>query len=199
MKKILLNPAQVVTVNTKGKNYKRGRELNDIEVIESHSIIIEDGIIKDITPNSSVKNNSLYKEIDVKDKIILPGLIECHTHSAFAGSRADEFRMRLAGESYEQIAKKGGGINSTVKAVRESSIEELINLLTQRVKYFISQGITSLEIKSGYGLDYENEMKLLQCINYLKDIFPIDIIPTFLGAHTFPPDFKENHKVILNF
>ncbi len=194
MRKILHNPSQIVTIDTKGKNYKRGKELNEINVIEYNSIVIEDGFIKDILPNSSLKINSSDNVIDVKDKIILPGLIECHTHSAFAGSRADEFRMRLAGENYEEIAKKGGGINTTVKAVREASIEELINLLTQRVKYFISQGITSLEIKSGYGLDYENELKLLQAINYLKDIFPIDIVPTFLGAHTFPPEFKDNHE-----
>jgi imidazolonepropionase len=198
MRKILHNPAQIATVDTKGKNYKRGKKLNEINVIDDHSILIEDGVIKDILPNSSLKINSSDFVIDVKNKLVLPGLVECHTHSAFAGSRANEFRLRLEGESYEEIAKKGGGINTTVKAVREASLEELINLLIKRVKYFISQGITSLEIKSGYGLDYENELKLLQAINYLKDIFPIDIVPTFLGAHTFPPEFKENHEGYIN-
>ncbi len=194
MKIIFSNPAQIITVNTDGKNYKRGKKLNDISVIENHSIITEDGYIKDIVSNSSFKISSDDKTIDVKDKVILPGLVECHTHSAFADSRAYEFRRRLSGESYEEIAKKGGGINSTVKAVRNSSVEELINLLIPRVNYFISQGITSLEIKSGYGLDFANELKLLQAINYLKDIFPIDIVPTFLGAHTFPPEFNDNHE-----
>jgi len=194
MKIILSNPAQIITINTNGKNYKRGKELNEISVIENHSILIEDGYIKDIVTNSSLKISSDDKVIDLKNKTVLPGLVECHTHSAFAGSRADEFRRRLSGESYEEIAKKGGGINTTVKAVRNSSVEELINLLIPKVNYFISQGITSMEIKSGYGLDYENELKLLQSINYLKDIFPIDIVPTFLGAHTFPPEFKDNHE-----
>lgn len=194
MKLIISNPAQVITVNTKGKNYKRGKELSDISVIEHHSIITENGYIKDIVPDSSLKISADDKVIDVTDKIVLPGLVECHTHTAFAGSRANEFRRRLSGESYEEIAKTGGGINSTVKAVRNSSVEELINLLIPRVNYFISRGITSLEIKSGYGLDYENELKLLQAINYLKDIFPIDIVPTFLGAHTFPPEFKDDHN-----
>jgi len=194
MKKILLNPAQIITCDTKGKNFKRGKELNDISLIEDHSLIIENGIIKDFAPGTSLKINSSDIVIDIKDKVILPGLVDCHTHSAFAGSRANEFRMRLAGATYEEIAEKGGGINTTVSAVRNSSIEELINLLSQRVNYFISQGVTSLEIKSGYGLDFENELKLLQSINYLKDIFPIDIVPTFLGAHTFPPEFKDNHK-----
>ena len=197
MRTILLNPARIITVDTKGKNYKRGNELNEINAIDNHSIIIEDGIIKDILPDSSLKNNSA-RVINVKDKIILPGLIDCHTHTAFAGSRSDEFRRRLAGESYEEIAKKGGGINTTVQAVRNAVVEELINLLTKRVQYFISQGITSLEIKSGYGLDFENELKLLQAINYLKDIFPVDIVPTFLGAHTFPPEYKNDHEGYIN-
>jgi imidazolonepropionase len=194
MRKILTNPAQIVTVDSNGKNCKRGKELNNISVVENHSLILEDGFIKDIVPNSSVKRSPEEEIIEVKDKVVLPGLVECHTHTAFAGSRADEFRRKLAGESYEEIAKKGGGINSTVKAVRNSGIEEIINLLVQRVNYFTSQGITSLEIKSGYGLDYENELKLLQAINYLKDIFQINIVPTFLGAHAFPPEFENDHK-----
>jgi imidazolonepropionase len=197
MRTILLNPARIITVDTKGKNYKRGNELNEINAIDNHSIIIEDGIIKDILPDSSLKNNSA-RLINVKDKIILPGLIDCHTHTAFTGSRSDEFRRRLTGESYEEIAKKGGGINTTVQVVRNAAVEELINLLTKRVQYFISQGITSLEIKSGYGLDFENELKLLQAINYLKDIFPVDIVPTFLGAHTFPPEYKNDNEGYIN-
>ena len=144
MKIILAYPAQIITVNTNGKNYKRGKELNNISAVENHSLIIEEGLIKDIIPNSSTKISSGDKVIDVKDKVVLPGLIECHTHTAFAGSRSDEFRRRLSGESYEEIAKSGGGINSTVKAVRNSSVEELISLLIPRVNYFISQGITSL-------------------------------------------------------
>ncbi|HSD63748.1 MAG TPA: imidazolonepropionase [Ignavibacteriaceae bacterium] len=191
MLKLLLNPAQIVTVDTKGENFKRGPKLNEINVVTGHSIIIENDIIKDLVPDSSIKNHSLFEIINVKDKTILPGLVECHTHTAFAGSRADEFRMKLAGIHYEEISAKGGGILSTVKAVRESSFEELINIISSRIKYFISQGITTLEIKSGYGLDFDNEIKLLHIINYLNEVFAIDIIPTFLGAHTVPPEYKE--------
>ncbi len=117
--------------------------------------------------------------------------MECHTHSAFTGSRADEFRQKLAGVDYEKIAESGGGINSTVRSVRQSSFEEIIKTVKPRIENFISQGITTLEIKSGYGLDFENEIKLLQVINYLDEIYPIDIMPTFLGAHTFPPEHKS--------
>lgn len=194
MIKILGYPSQIVTVDTNGRNLKRGNELKDIKVLTDHSIIIEDNLIKDLVPDSSLKISSSDILIDVKDKIILPGLVECHTHTVFAGSRANEFKMRLDGKSYEEIAKAGGGINTTVKAVRNAPVEDLINITSQRINYFISQGITTIEIKSGYGLDYENELKLLQVINYMNDILPVDIIPTFLGAHTYPSEFKNDHK-----
>lgn len=198
MRKILCNPERIVTVDTNGRNLKRGKELQEINAIENHSIIIENGVIKDILPNNSLKKNASDLIIDLTNKIVLPGLIECHTHTAFAGSRSNEFRMRLAGATYEEIAEGGGGITTTVQAVRKASAEALINLMIPRVNYFISQGITSLEIKSGYGLDFENELKLLQAINYLKDIFPIDIVPTFLGTHTFPSEFKDDHEGYIN-
>ena len=104
----------------------------------------------------------------------------------------------MSGVGYEEIAKKGGGINTTVKAVRSSSFEELVNVIKPRIENFISQGITTLEIKSGYGLNFENERKLLQVINFLNEIYPIDIIPTFLGAHTFPPEYKNDHPAYVD-
>lgn len=194
MKTLLFNPSTIVTIDTSGKNFKKGKELSDIGCLYEHSIVIEDDLIKDILPTASVEKNKFDEIIDATGKTVLPGLVECHTHTAFAGSRADEFRQKLSGIGYEDIAKKGGGINTTVQAVRSSSFEELINLIKPRVEHFISQGITTLEIKSGYGLNFENERKLLQVINFLKEIYPIDIIPTFLGAHTYPPEYKNDHQ-----
>jgi len=195
---LLLNPAQIVSVDTKGKNFKSGREMQDINVLTDHSIIFENEIIKDIIPHSSVNPNKYDSVLELKDKVILPGVVECHTHTAFAGSRADEFRKRLKGVNYEEISKAGGGINTTVAAVRKYSFDELVKIIKPRIDNFISQGVTSLEIKSGYGLDFENEIKLLKIINYLNEIYPIDIIPTFLGAHTFPNKFKEDRNEYLN-
>jgi len=194
MLKLLINASQIVTCNSYGKNYKRGSELADLEVLTEHFIVVENGIIKDILPNSSLQKFQSAIKINLKDKIILPGLVECHTHTAFAGSRANEFRQKIAGIHYEEIAKNGGGIISTVNAVRNSSLNDLVELMTPRVKEFISQGVTTLEIKSGYGLDFENEIKLLHAIKVINEIFPIDIVSTFLGAHTFPPEFKNNHS-----
>lgn len=191
MIKVFHNPAQLVTVDSNKKGFKRGSDLKNISVVENHSVVVEDGIIKDLIPSYKV-NNSEFKVIDIKNKVLLPGFIDCHTHTVFAGSRANEFCEKLKGVHYEEIAKKGGGINTTVTSVRNSTEDELFNLIKPRIEHFISQGVTTLEIKSGYGLDFENEIKILSVINRLNNHFPIDIIPTFLGAHTFPKEYKND-------
>ncbi len=193
MKKLFTNASQIVTCNTNRKNFKRGYELSELEIIENHAILCENGIIKDIIPNSATNKISVDEKISLHEKVILPGLIDCHTHTAFTGSRANEFKEKIAGVSYEEIAKRGGGIISTVSAVRNTSLTDLVEIIKPRVKEFIAQGVTTLEIKSGYGLDFENEIKLLHAIKIINEIFPIDIVSTFLGAHTFPPEFKDDH------
>ncbi len=197
MKTIFKNPSQIVTVDTNGKDFKSGNELSDAAILYEHSIIVENGIIKDLIPNSSLQKVNESRIIDLKDMVVLPGLVECHTHAAFAGNRAGEFLMRLQGSSYEEIAQAGGGIISTMKAVRESSFDELVKLLQPRISHFVAQGVTTLEIKSGYGLSYYDEIKLLQVINYFKTNSSICIIPTFLGAHAYPPEYKNDHSQYL--
>ena len=131
MIKLFKNASQIVSVDTEGKNVKRGLDANNLTTIENHSIVIENEILKDFIPNSKIFSLNFDDEIDIADKIILPGLVECHTHTAFTGSRANEFRMKLKGKSYEEIAEAGGGINATVKAVRNASFEELLKTLQQ--------------------------------------------------------------------
>ncbi len=130
--------------------------------------------------------------IDCKNKWILPGFVDCHTHLVWAGSRSHEFEMRLKGASYEEIAKKGGGIMSTVDAVRKASRESLTALASRRVETLMAQGITCLEIKSGYGLDLDTELKILQVAKNLAARYPLQIEPTFLGAHALPREFAGN-------
>jgi imidazolonepropionase len=130
--------------------------------------------------------------IEAKDKIVTPGLIDPHTHLVFAGTREEEFFMRLAGKSYQEILKKGGGILSTVKATRKASKEELIEFSLRRLKRFLCFGVTTIEIKSGYGLDLNTEIKILEVIQTLKELQPIRLIPTFLGAHAFPEEYRSS-------
>ena len=129
MKKLFTNAAQIVTCNTNGKNYKRGKELSELEVLENHSILCENGIIKDIIPNYSASKIIFDEKINLSGKVVLPGLIDCHTHTAFAGSRANEFKEKIAGVHYEEIANRGGGINTTVTAVRNSTLTDLVELM----------------------------------------------------------------------
>ena len=131
------------------------------------------------------------KVIDCSGKWILPGFVDCHTHMIWAGSRAKEFQMRLAGKTYEEISRQGGGIFSTVRAVREASEDRLFNLAKDRLTRFLHQGVTCVEIKSGYGLDPENELKMLAVAGRLGRNFPVHVEPTFLGAHALPPEFSE--------
>jgi imidazolonepropionase len=194
MKKLLFGANQILTCESKSRNYKIGNELKDVGLLSLHSIVIENGLIKDIIPNNSINNFSEFEIIDVAGKTVLPGLVECHTHLAFAGNRSDEFKMKLDGITYEEIASKGGGILKTVNSVRNCSVTDLFFLMKSRVDEFILQGITSLEIKSGYGLDFENEIKLLHAIKLIDESYPINIIPTFLGAHTYPAEFKKDHS-----
>lgn len=192
MKLLLYNPSQIISVNTNGNNFKRGSDLNKLNLIENTSVLLENDKISALISNDDLNKFRYDEKIDLTNKILLPGLVEAHTHLVFVGSRSDEFSMRLSGKSYEEISESGGGINSTVKAVRESSFEELLKISKPKVENFIAQGVTTLEIKSGYGLSFYDEIKILQVINELNSLFPIDIKATFLGAHTFPPEYKND-------
>ena len=189
---VITNPAQIITVGTEGENIKHGLSMNEIKPLYDHHLLIEDGLIKDFVSFNSSAGLHYNRRIEATGMTILPGLVECHTHSVFSGSRSDEFNQRLQGVSYEEIASGGGGINKTVESVRGFSFEKLAEIAGKRVKDFISQGVTTLEIKSGYGLDFNNEIKLLRLINYLNSIYPIEIVPTFLGAHVYPVEYKND-------
>ncbi|MGQ9508653.1 MAG: imidazolonepropionase [Thermodesulfobacteriota bacterium] len=131
------------------------------------------------------------REIDAQGKVVMPGLIDSHTHLIFAGSREDEFEMRIRGASYLEIAQRGGGILSTVEATRKASFEELCQLGKRRLDRLLSKGVTTIETKSGYGLSIQDELKILQVTKALDKEHPIEIVPTFLGAHTIPKEFKQ--------
>ena len=134
------------------------------------------------------------EEIDADGALITPGFVDSHTHPIFSGNRANEFGMRVSGKSYEEIADRGGGIISSINAVRNASEDQLFEECLERVNFFLVHGTTTIEAKSGYGLTVEDELKSLRVIKRLNEASPLDIIPTFMGAHAFPPEFKNDHQ-----
>ncbi len=140
----------------------------------------------ELAPNATV--------LDVVGRVVTPGLVDAHTHPVFAGSRLDEFEMRLQGRSYEEIAAAGGGIRSTVRAVRQASEEELVRQALPRLDDFLALGTTTLEAKSGYGLSTESELRMLRAIRRLNALHPVDLVPTFLGAHEIPDEYRDRRS-----
>lgn len=164
-------------------------------MIENGAIGILDGRIEWLGTTKGIQNSyeALAKElIDARGCLLTPGLIDCHTHLVFAGNRADEFEQRLNGVAYEEIARNGGGILSTVRATREASFDELYQQSLPRFQSLISEGVTTVEIKSGYGLDFENELKMLQVAKKLGKKHGIQVKTTLLAAHAVPPEYKDN-------
>src|ERR1700716_22029 len=133
--------------------------------------------------------NASQRTHDLKRRWVTPGLIDCHTHLVYGGCRADEFKLRLSGASYEQIARAGGGINSTVRATRLADEDSLLRQSTRRLQALLAEGVTAVEVKSGYGLNLEDERKILKVARRLGETFPVSVYTTFLGAHAVPPEF----------
>ncbi|TMX66116.1 imidazolonepropionase [Vibrio rotiferianus] len=147
---------------------------------------------EDSAETESILNPDHYEQtIDLQGKLLLPGLIDCHTHLVYAGNRANEFEMRLHGVPYEEIAKQGGGILSTVRATREASEEQLIELALPRLDGLLASGVTSIEVKSGYGLTLQDEIKMLRAAKALEQERKVKITTTLLAAHALPPEFKD--------
>ncbi len=184
MKIVIKNIGQIV--GYRDSQILKGDELNRLPVLTNKDIVIKDGIIEFIGDVSEEKGDIT---IDADKRVVMPGFVDTHTHTIFAGERSNEFAQRAAGVPYMEIAQKGGGILSTVKSTRECNYEELKDLTIKRLKNFILNGTTTYEIKSGYGLDTETEMKMLKvCEDLKKEGF--NIVATFMGAHEVPPEYK---------
>lgn len=171
----------------------RGKDLRNLAIHTNAAIYIKDGLIRAVGSLHDVleKVEGHPDILDAEGKAAVPGFVDSHSHLVFGGSRADEFAMRSAGMSYEEIAEQGGGIVSTVEATRIASKEELKNQGRIRLQKALRQGITTMEIKSGYGLDLDTEKKMLEVINELKEEQPIELSSTFLGAHAVPKELTK--------
>ncbi len=184
--------------------------MEPVGVIQNAAIEIEDGKIKSVIASkakqspkrncgqeiaSALRPRNDMQVIDAEGCVVIPGLIDCHTHLVHGGERVDEFAMRARGASYEAIAKAGGGIMSTVEATRAASENELLKTAKTRAHEALSHGITTIEVKSGYGLDLETELKMLCVVKRLNKELPIEFVPTFLGAHAVPPTSSRKDYV----
>ncbi|MEY2481426.1 MAG: imidazolonepropionase [Verrucomicrobiota bacterium] len=173
----VLHAAQLVTM--------AGRDLG---IIRDGGMLVRDGKIDMVGPSDKIDINGA-EVFDARGKVVLPGFIDAHTHLVFAGNRLDDFERRARGETYEQIAKAGGGIWSSVKKTRAASEDDLLAEARKHARWFLKCGATTVEAKSGYGLSLDEEIKILRVIHRLNEM-PMEFVPTFLGAHAIPEEFR---------
>ncbi|MCX7552289.1 imidazolonepropionase [Marinicella sp. S1101] len=185
---LLIHNAQVITCAENGQPYG---------LLENGVVACAGGKIIAVEAAGSSDDFTAAQCIDAKGQVLTPALIDCHTHLVFAGSRAGEFAQRLAGVSYEEIARSGGGILSTVKATRKASMDALVSSACERLAHLKSQGVMTVEIKSGYGLDFDNEIKMLQAAKRAAEKMQMTVQTTLLAAHAVPTEYQDDRAAYL--
>lgn len=184
--------AQVVT--PLGHRPVRGMAMGNLELIPDGAVAIRDGRIVAVGPTSTVEAQitEAAEILEARDQVVVPGFVDPHTHLVWAGDRAAEFELRLKGATYLEILRAGGGILSTVRATRAASSDQLIAETRSRMDRMLLHGTTTAEAKTGYGLEWETERRLLDVLHHLNGAHPLDLVPTFLGAHAVPEEHREN-------
>ncbi|WNS78247.1 imidazolonepropionase [Domibacillus sp. DTU_2020_1001157_1_SI_ALB_TIR_016] len=196
-KYIWIKHAALATLYSSQKGPRTKAAMSDIGFIEDGSVWIKDGIIQAVGTTAELEKIYGQKEAEVIDaayRLVTPGLVDPHTHIVYGGTREKEFEMRLEGASYMDIMNAGGGIHATARMTREAEEEELISQTWRRLDSFLAHGVTTIEGKSGYGMNWETERKQLQVMKALQKRHPIDIVSTFMGAHAIPPEFKGREE-----
>ena len=194
MKILIINIKELIQVRENGILKVSGAEMKELPTIKNAYLLIENNIISDYGDMKNCPTISVDSTIDATGKMVLPTWCDSHTHIVYAGNREQEFVDRINGMTYEEIANRGGGILNSAKKLNETSEEELYNQSKNRLEEVMKMGTGAVEIKSGYGLSVQGELKMLRVIQKLKANYPIEIKATFLGAHAFPSEFKENHQ-----
>ncbi len=190
---LVTGAAELLTLENNGP--KRGRDLDELGIIRTGAVAVHEGIIVETGPADSLeKRYRAEHRIDAAGKVVMPGFVDPHTHPVFCATRETEFDMRLRGKTYVEITEAGGGIFSSVRSMRGASTEELERLVAGRLDRFIALGTTTLEAKSGYGLNLEDEMRALEILDRLDSRHPIDLVRTFLGAHQMPKEYASRRE-----
>jgi len=198
---LIVNAKELVTL--RGPRRARTKhEMSEMSIIPDGAVAVSDGAIVDVGKTKAVleeHGSTGIEGIDASGKVVMPGFVDPHTHLVFAGSRAFELELKSKGRSYLEIASEGGGILRTVRDTRAASPDELYGQAAMRLEAMIANGTTTLEAKSGYGLDMDTEVKLLETIKRLGEDYPLDIIPTYMGAHAVPPEFDGRPDDYIDF
>ena len=189
---LIAHASQLCIVPAESGGPQRGERLGDLHLIEDGALAAQDGRIVAVGPTAELRAKySATREIDATGRAVIPGLVDPHTHIVWAGDRASEFEMRVAGKTYMEIMTAGGGIMSTVRATRAASLDELVAQTRPRLARMLEHGTTTVEAKTGYGLETQAELKMLDAIHRLQAEQPIELVPTFLGAHAIPAEYRN--------
>jgi imidazolonepropionase len=200
MRTLFENIGQLLTMDTTLHDFRSPVASRVLGLIDDAALLIDGGLVRWLGPADEIPPAmaSGARRVDAGGRVVMPGLVECHTHLVFGGHRAHEFARRAAGATYEEIARAGGGIASTVAATRAASAEELLQSGLKRLDGFARMGITTVEIKSGYGLEQATELKILEVCRSLQQEHPLDILSTFLGAHIVPPEHQSDRETYID-
>ncbi len=190
MTRLFHNCSEIIQVENQGRIFKRGAEMSEMPILKNAWILVADDRIKEIGVGALPEDSRYDEAIDMEGKKLLPAFVDSHSHLVYAANREDEFAMRLSGKSYAEIAEAGGGILNSARKMTQASEEELLADARKRLSALVKMGTGTIEIKSGYGLSTETELKMLRVIRKLQAESPVSIKSTFLGAHALPEEYK---------